>query len=178
MMMKRFRPDLSRACSLMAGIAIALVALPAVVHAACSADGRALIRDLNGAWRGSGTVTPLGGQPERIVCRISYSVLRAGDGILQSIDCAGTDYRIQASSDVTCSGDRVSGLWQERIANNTGSVNGQIAGTRLTTEFKGPNFEGRLAVNFSSKTRHAVVISQFSPSAGRHVPVAEISLMR
>lgn len=177
-MMKRSRPDSFRKPGLAAVLFAALIAVPAHAYAECSADGRALIRDLDGAWRGSGTVTPIGGVAERIACRISYSVLRGGNGVRQSIDCAGTDYRIQASSDVTCSGDRVSGVWQEQIANNTGSISGRIAGSRLTTEFMGPNFQGRLAVNFASTSRHAVVISQFSPSAGRHVPVAEISLRR
>lgn len=146
--------------------------------AACTSQGVQLIDQLEGRWRGSGTVTPIGGQPERILCRINYSQTSGGHGILQQINCAGTDYRIRASANVRCNGSQVSGTWTENIANNTGRISGQLAGQRLRASFAGPNFEGRLSVSFASRGRHTVTISQFHPAKGRHVPVAEISLRK
>lgn len=157
-----------------AGLAL-LLGVPAA-HAACSPDGAKLIDRLNGNWRGSGTVTPIGGQPERILCRISYAKTRGGNGVRQTIRCAGTDYRIEASANVTCSGERISGVWTENIASNTGRISGRLAGQRLRASFSGPNFKGRLSVSFANRRRHSVTISQFDPAKGRHVPVAQISL--
>ncbi len=146
-------------------------------QAACSAAGSQLIKSLSGAWRGNGSVTPLGATSrEPISCRISYS---GGDSrVTQNLICAGTDYKIEASSNVTCSGERVSGSWLEKIANNTGSVTGGIGGNYLNLEVDGPNFKGRFAVNFTSETKHTVTITQFDPALGRHVPVATITLTR
>lgn len=149
----------------------------ATAHAACSPEGTKLIERLNGSWRGSGTVTPIGGQPERILCRISYT-RTGGNGVRQNIRCAGTDYRIEATANVTCNGNRISGVWTENIASNTGRINGQLSGQRLRASFQGPNFKGRLSVDFSSAGRHSVTISQFDPAKGRHVPVAQVSLRK
>jgi hypothetical protein len=165
-----------------AGVFVAVVAaafiFTPVAHAACTSSGSELIQSLEGRWRGNGTVTPIGGQPERILCRVSYDAKSGGHGVRQDIECVGTDYRIKATANVTCNGDRITGTWTERIASNTGSINGSLSGRRLRVSFEGPNFKGRLSVRFSSRSRHAVTISQFDPAKGRHVPVAEISLRR
>jgi len=174
-MMTWFRSSVK---SVMLAAALAIVMGMPAAYAACSADGVRLIDRLEGRWRGTGTVTPIGGQPERILCRISYAKTRGGQGVRQVINCAGTDYRIEASADVRCNGNSISGLWSENIASNTGRINGRLEGNRLRASFKGPNFEGRLSVNFASRGRHTVTISQFDPAKGRHVPVAEISLRK
>jgi hypothetical protein len=148
---------------------------PAAI-AACAPDSVRLIERLDGRWRGTGTVTPIGGQPERILCRINYA--KTSTGVRQVINCAGTDYRIQASANVRCNGNSISGLWTENIANNTGRISGRLEGQRLRASFEGPNFKGRLSVSFASPGRHTVTISQFDPAKGRHVPVAEISLRK
>ncbi len=157
---------------------LALLFGAASAHAACSSDGLKLIDGLNGNWRGTGAVTPIGGQPERILCRIDYAKTRGGHGVRQTINCAGTDYRIQASANVTCNGNRISGVWTENIASNTGRISGDLSGQRLRASFEGPNFKGRLSVDFASSSRHAVTISQFDPAKGRHVPVAQVSMRK
>jgi len=160
-----------------AAVAGMVIVGPSTAHAACAPEGRKLIDRLSGNWRGTGTVTPIGGQPERILCRISYAKT-GGSGVRQNIRCAGTDYRIEASANVRCNGTSISGLWSENIANNTGRISGRLEGQRLRASFKGPNFEGRLSVSFARAGRHTVTISQFDPAKGRHVPVAEVSLRK
>ncbi len=159
---------------LIAATAVALFASPAA--SACSSQAQSLINKLNGAWRGSGTVKPIGGAEERISCRVSYST--GGARIVQKISCAGTDYKFDAGADVSCEGDNVSGIWNEKVANNTGRVKGNIHGDRLNIEVDGPNFQGRFAVNVSSPSKHSLTITQFDPGVGRHVPVATIALRR
>jgi hypothetical protein len=162
-------------------VAAALVMLVfggTAAHAACAPDAGKLIDRLNGNWRGTGTVTPIGGQPERILCRISYVKTRGGEGVKQTINCAGTDYRIEATANVTCNGTRISGVWTENIASNTGRISGNLSGKKLRASFSGPNFKGRLSVGFANRGRHSVTISQFDPAKGRHVPVAQISLRK
>jgi len=174
-MMMWFR---SSALSVILAAALTVFAGVSVAQAACTAAGIELIDRLEGRWRGTGTVTPIGGQPERILCRISYAKTRGGQGLSQVINCAGTDYRIEASANVRCNGNSISGVWTENIASNTGRISGRLQGNRLRASFKGPNFEGRLSVNFASRGRHSVTISQFDPAKGRYVPVAEISLRK
>ncbi len=156
--------------------AVVLASGASSASANCSLQGSQLIKSLNGAWKGGGSVTPIGGGREPISCRISYS--GGTDSLEQKLICAGTDYRITATSNVTCSGGNISGRWLEQIANNTGSVTGGIGGNYLNLEVDGPNFKGRFAVNFMSENKHTVTITQFDPALGRHVPVATINLSR
>lgn len=161
--------------------ALALIALAAgagaqPAAAACNPGAQALIDNLKGAWRGAGTVKPIGGAEERISCRVNYD--GAGPRVSQKISCAGTDYKFDAGADVSCDGDNVTGTWNEKIANNTGQVKGQIKGDRLNIEVDGPNFQGRFAVRVANASKHSLTITQFDPGAGRYVPVADVSLSR
>jgi hypothetical protein len=143
--------------------------------AACSDEASALIKKLDGSWRGSGTVKPIGGAQERISCRVRYR--SSGVKIDQNISCAGTDYHFEASANVSCDDDSVNGSWTESVANNTGSARGKISGDRLTLQVSGPNFSGHFNVQVTG-TRHSLTITQFDPGAGRNVPVATVSLSK
>jgi hypothetical protein len=165
--------------SSLVGLAISAAAMglaAGAASAACSSDAQELIKNLNGSWRGGGTVQPIGGAKERISCRVDYQA--AGSRISQKIACAGTDYKFDADARVSCEGSSVSGTWTEKVANNTGSVSGDIQGKRLNIEVDGPNFKGRFAVHVDSRSKHSLTITQFDPGAGRHVPVATIALSR
>ncbi len=160
------------------GAALGMLALALRAEGAsaeCSDQASSLLKKLDGSWRGSGTVKPIGGAQERISCRVRY---RTSDGkVAQNISCAGTDYRFEAEANVSCNGDAISGSWSETVANNTGSAHGKISGDRLSIDVNGPNFQGRFNVTVSG-TRHSLTITQFDPAAGRHVPVATVSLSK
>jgi hypothetical protein len=144
--------------------------------AACSPQAQSLIKNLNGAWRGSGTVKPIGGAEERLSCRVNY--VGSTGRVSQKISCAGTDYKFEASAEVNCEGDAVTGTWTEKVANNTGSVNGSISGDKLNIDVDGPNFKGRFNVKVTGASKHSLTITQFDPAAGRAVPVATVALSR
>jgi len=145
--------------------------------ALCSTQGLELMKSLDGSWKGKGAVTPIGGSPERIACRISYA-LAGGDKINQFITCAGAAWKIEAASRVTCTGNRVEGLFEEKVAHNTGAVTGSIDGNQLVFEADSPNFRGNFHVTFKETGSHIVAITQFDSAKGRHVPVASIQLTR
>jgi hypothetical protein len=143
--------------------------------AACSDEASSLIKKLDGSWRGSGTVKPIGGAQERLSCRVRYNT--SGPKVQQSISCAGTDYKFEADANVTCEGDAISGIWSESVANNTGNAKGKISGDKLSIEVNGPNFQGHFNVQVTG-TKHSLTITQFDPGAGRNVPVATVSLSK
>ncbi len=158
--------------------AAAFAALPALPAAAiCTAQGLDLMRNLNGAWRGKGVVTPIGGSPEFVSCRISYA-MAAADVINQVIACAGTDYKLEASSQVTCDGNRLAGWFEERAGHTTGKVTGDISGNHLFVEADSPSFTGNFKVTFRGESDHLVAITQADHASGRQIPVASIKLTR
>jgi hypothetical protein len=142
----------------------------------CSEQASSLIKKLEGSWRGSGDVKPIGGAKERISCRVRYNT-SGGSKIAQNISCAGTDYRFEANANVACTGDAISGSWSESVANNTGTATGKINGDRLSIEVTGPNFQGFFNVQVTGG-KHSLTITQFDPAAGRAVPVATVALSK
>jgi hypothetical protein len=144
--------------------------------AACSENASSLLKKLDGSWRGSGTVKPIGGSQERLSCRVRYNSASANK-MAQSISCAGTDYKFEAEANVSCEGDNISGTWSESVANNTGQAKGKITGDKLSIEVNGPNFQGHFNVQVTG-TKHSLTITQFDPGAGRNVPVASVSLSK
>ncbi len=161
----------------LASIAAAATLPAAPAAAMCTAQGLQLMRNLNGAWRGRGAVTPIGGSPEFVSCRISYAMASA-DVINQVIACAGTDYKLEASSQVTCAGNRLKGWFEERAGHSSGRVTGTISGHYLFLEAESPSFTGNFKVVFRNENDHLVSITQADHATGRQVPVASIKLTR
>ncbi len=154
--------------------ALGLGANTGAIAGGCNPEAMGLIKNLSGSWSGSGTVKPLGGTQGRISCRVSYG--GSGGRVKQKISCRGSDYNFEASARVRCTNSSLSGVWDEKVANNTGSVKGKIDGSKLSLELDSPNFQGRIAVRVSGSRRHSLTITQFDPAAGRQVPVAKVSL--
>ena len=86
-------------------LAVALVTSPAS-SASTKATGNPFDQ-LKGYWRGGGTLTPKGGKPEKVSCRVTYNV--AGSAVTQTMNCAGTDYKVNTTSKFTYSGGKISG---------------------------------------------------------------------
>jgi hypothetical protein len=171
--MKTSKPIL---CLIAASVSLAVLqASPA--FSLCTSQGLDLMRSLNGPWRGKGAVTPIGGSPEFVSCKISYS-MAGTDVISQVISCAGTDYKIEASSRVRCDGNRLEGSFEEKIGHSTGHVSGTISGNNLFIEADSPGFRGNFKVIFKSETDHLVAITQADYATGRQIPVASIKLTR
>ncbi len=158
-------------------IAAFAVLLTQPAFALCSSQGIDLMKSLNGPWKGKGAFTPIGGSVERVSCRVSYAII-GGSVLNQVIACAGTDYKIEASSRVTCEGNRLEGTFEEKIGNNTGRVSGSISGNHLDIDADGPSFKGRFNVKFNGEANHLVAITQFDSAKGRQVPVASLQLTR
>jgi hypothetical protein len=161
-------------CALLAGAAAFFAGAPA--FALCSSQGLDLMKSLDGSWRGKGAVTPIGGAPEFIACKVSYS-MGGADVIRQVIACAGTDYRVEVASRVTCEGNRLEGLFEENIAHSQGLVRGSISGSNLLIEAESPVFKGNFNVTFRAGN-HLVAITQYDSNRRRQVPVASIKMSR
>ena len=104
--------------------------------------------------------------------------MAAADVINQVIACAGTDYKLEAMSQVTCIGSRLEGWFEDRTAHQSGRVSGEISGNYLFIEADSAGFKGNFKVTFKSENDHLVAITQADHATGLQVPVASIKLTR
>lgn len=130
---------------------------------------------LKGYWRGGGTVTPTNGKPEKVSCRVTYNV--AGSAIKQTMRCAGTDYKLSTSTQLTYKSGRISGSWNESTYDANGGVSGTAKGNTVHARITGDKFSGRMSINISGRG-HSINIMQFDRKSGSYHPVAKVTLSR
>jgi hypothetical protein len=102
---------------------------------------------LAGSWSGSGQARLDGGRSETLKCRASYTDRNDGAGLGISLRCAGAATgSIDLRASLASSGGRVSGSWEERQYNASGSVSGQVSGNRISVSINGGGLKGTMNV--------------------------------
>ena len=122
-------------------------AIPAMLLAASAlADP---IPGLTGYWSGSGTIALSNGKTERVKCQVLYRSEGAGQ-ISQTMRCASADYNINSLAELTVSGSKVSGTWEEKTYAAKGAVDGRYGGDTFSLSIQGSNFTASMNVTLSN----------------------------
>ena len=112
---------------------------------------------LSGRWIGWGSIELSGGQKERIRCRVTYFKSNSGSDLKQNIRCASTSYKIEVKSDLTSSGERVKGKWNETYYNLGGSVSGRAKGGKINLSVQGDSFRATMLVVTVGRNQTVVI---------------------
>lgn len=161
--------------TLRSAVAVAFLAGFALAAAVAAAAPANPLSELAGAWRGAGTLTPLGGSGERVNCRVTYEI--SGARVVQMIDCAGTSYRIQAVGTLTYAQGKLTGTWAEKNYGTRGGAYGSVTGNTVYVRISSDDFNARMHIDFSP-AHHSLRISQFDPGNGKYHNIANIELRR
>lgn len=100
----------------------------------------------DGSWAGNGTVSLSDGTNENIRCRATYKVDGTGLGLQQTLRCASDSYKFDLSSNVTSSGDRISGHWSEASRNINGDLQGTAGGGKIDVFVEAAGFAASLTL--------------------------------
>lgn len=100
-----------------------------------------------GAWSGKGRIVFKAGQAESIKCN-AYSRGENNDLSLV-IRCASTSYKIEIRSKLQKDGEKLSGTWEERTYNATGTATGRMSPGALSLSISGGGFTGRMNVSYT-----------------------------
>lgn len=131
--------------------ALALVATAATAWSEAQSDSP--FATIAGTWSGGGQVRFEGGKSESIRCNAYYTAKNNGSGLGLSIRCAaGSGTRIELRASLAYQGGQVSGDWEERSYNASGSVSGQASPTRISLNIAG-GVSGSMNVNFSASSQ-------------------------
>ena len=135
--------------------AIALPVLAILVPAVPSQANPSPFDTLLGSWGGSGQIRLDKGRTERIKCNAYYT--GGGSQLGLAIRCQSDSYKIEIRSKLSYSGGRLSGNWEERTFNASGSASGSATDSSIKLAITGP-VTGSMNVSFS-KSRQSVSIS-------------------
>jgi hypothetical protein len=110
---------------------------------------------LSGSWSGSGSIRLDDGRSEALKCRAYYSP-KGEENLGLALRCASASNKIELRAQLTASGSRVAGHWEERTFNASGTVAGHASGNNIKLSINGGGFSGSMAVTTEG---HSQVIS-------------------
>jgi hypothetical protein len=93
--------------------------------------------DLAGAWRGQGSVHLSDGKSEGLSCKAYFTTKDEGAGLGIALACASASNKIDLRATLQQSGGKISGTWEERSFNSTGTVDGTASGDRIDLSISG-----------------------------------------
>jgi len=102
---------------------------------------------LHGVWSGNGQIRLDNGATENIKCNAYYTSRDDGAGLGIALRCASQSYKIELRSKILSQSGRISGSWEERTFNASGTVSGQASGSKINMSVVGGGFTGSMAVS-------------------------------
>lgn len=108
------------------------------------ADG--VFAGFNGTWRGAGNITLSGGQKEKLTCKAYYNPKSAGAELGIALTCSSQANKIELRANLNSSGNNVSGSWEERAFNSSGSISGKANGNKLSLSISG-TLKGTMSIS-------------------------------
>ncbi len=79
----------------------------------------------------------LTGQSEALSCKAYFTSKDAGSGLGIALACASASNKIDLRAGLTQAGEAISGSWEERSFNSTGSVSGTFSNERIELTIDG-----------------------------------------
>ncbi|MFM1816032.1 MAG: hypothetical protein RLZ98_2727 [Pseudomonadota bacterium] len=140
-------------------IALLAAALAASVPSSSASDA---FGALIGTWRGEGQVVFEGGQSERLSCNTYYVEKDKGLRLSLVIRCANASAgKIEMRGTLDHLDGKLTGTWEERTFNASGTATGGIAGNQIHLSFAGA-LNGTLTTLLTNDTQSIFVRSQGS----------------
>jgi hypothetical protein len=116
---------------------------------------------LAGTWNGSGTASFEGGTTESLRCKGYYTNGSGGTNLGLSIRCANASAKVELRANLNYADGNVSGDWEERTYNQSGTVSGKASSSKLNLAITG-GINGSMNVSVGSGS-HSVNVSTGGP---------------
>ena len=130
---------------------IAIAALFIVVPRSPSYADPSPFDTLLGSWGGTGEIRLDKGRKERLKCNAYYT--GGGSDLGLAIRCQSDNYKIEIRSKLSYSGGRLSGNWEERTFNASGTASGTASPNKISLSIKG-GVSATMLVNYTKTTQN------------------------
>lgn len=117
---------------------------------------------LVGTWSGSGVAQMEGGKTESLRCKGYYTSGSGGAALGLSIRCANASAKVELRANLNYANGAVSGDWEERTYNQSGTVTGKANSSKISLAITG-GIQGSMSVSLGG-SRHSVSVSTGGPT--------------
>ena len=115
---------------------------------------------LAGIWGGSGTVTYASGTRERLRCRVQYTQGNDDNNLSQALRCASDSYNFQINAYFVHKDGSVSGHWEEKVNQISGSISGSASSGHIDGTLNGPGFKASVVVDTTGSHQTVTISAQ------------------
>lgn len=136
---------------------LALAALALLLCPLSTAEAGTAFDTLLGSWRGSGLVELDKGRKERLKCNAWYT--GGGSQLGMAIRCQSESSSVEIRSKLSESGGRITGTWEERTFNASGTASGQVSGGKISIAVSG-GVTGTMLVSYTSSRQSVSITTQ------------------
>lgn len=137
-------------------LSVGMIALATLAGMAISAASAGPFDRLGGSWSGGGSASFEGGKSEKLRCN-GYYRNQGGSTLGLAIRCASPSTKIEMRGTLNYSGGSVSGSWEERTFNASGTASGTGSDAGVNLSFSG-SASGSMRVSVSG-SRQSVAIN-------------------
>lgn len=127
------------------GLAVGIVGVIAVAVGSAAASAGPF-GGLAGVWGGNGIVTYASGTKERLRCRVQYTSTD-DDRLSQALRCASDSYNFQINAYYVHQNGSISGHWEEKVNQISGSIDGTASEGKIDGTLNGPGFKALVKVD-------------------------------
>lgn len=141
------------ALTVSAAVAVATLSF---VQPASAADNP--FASLVGTWSGSGTAKFDSGKTESLRCKGYYTRQGSANNLGISIRCANASAKVELRANIEDDDGKVTGHWEERTYNQSGSVSGKASRNRLSLAISG-GITGSMQVSIGGRSHSVTVLT-------------------
>lgn len=149
------------AASISTWAAVVAVGLAVSFNPAAAASDNPFV-ELAGTWSGSGTARFDNGKTESLRCKGYYTNNGGPTNLGLSIRCANASAKVELRANLTNANGTVSGDWEERTYNQSGTVTGRASSNRMNLAISG-GISGSMSVSIAGAS-HSVTVATSGPS--------------
>lgn len=124
----------------------ALLALLAQAVQPISAAPQEMFGSMLGFWIGPGRIEFDAGTSEALLCKAYYTTSHQTDRLSIVLRCASPSQKIELRAQLVANGPNLTGTWEERTYNASGTVTGQAKDQQISLSIDGGSFTATMQV--------------------------------
>jgi hypothetical protein len=124
----------------------ALLALLAQAVQPISAAPHEVFGSMSGYWIGPGRIEFDAGTSEALLCKAYYATPHQTDRLSIVLRCASPSQKIELRAQLIADGPNLTGTWEERTYNASGTVTGQVKDQQISLSIDGGGFTATMQV--------------------------------
>jgi hypothetical protein len=113
-----------------------------------------------------------GGRTEALKCKAYYADKSGGTALGISLRCASSGGKVELRANLTSNGNRVSGSWEERQFNASGSASGTAGGNNISLAINGGGLTGSMSVTTNGSRQSVSITTQNVSLKGLSIALA------